>query len=88
MLIDPVLSEDGATVDVNIGPEVVRFIGFAPYDLVKMPVFETQKFTTSVQLQADTPRLLGTLSPPVNTGAEGSNKEDRIWLAFLTVFVQ
>jgi hypothetical protein len=86
--IDPVAEEDGITIHVSIAPEICRLAGYAPYSEVKMPVFETQKLSTAVTLRADTPRLLGTMSPPVNTGIEGGNKEDRIWLAFLTVFVE
>lgn len=83
--IDPVLGEDGVTVEVNVAPECVRLASQMDFQGVKMPVFETQKLTTAVTLRLNEPRLLGTMSRPVNTGAPGGNKEDRVWLAFLTV---
>lgn len=84
--IDPVLAEDGMTVDLNIAPESLRLVGETTYAEGTQPVFETQKLNTAVTTRIGQPCLLGTMSKPINTGAPGGNKIDRVWLAFITVF--
>ena len=85
MEIDPVLGEDGATVDLNIAPESIRLVGETKFAEAIQPVFETQKMNTAVTTSIGQPCLLGTMSKPCRTGAPGGNQEDRVWLAFITV---
>lgn len=85
MEIDPVLGEDGATVDLNIAPETLRLVGETKFGEAIQPVFETQKMNTAVTTSIGQPCLLGTMSRPCRTGAPGGNQEDRVWLAFITV---
>jgi hypothetical protein len=85
--IDPVLGEDGIHVDLMIAPESVRLVGEVVYGEGVQPVFETQKLITSITTTIGQPCLLGTMSKPYRTGAPGGNQTDRVWLAFITPFL-
>ena len=81
-------SEEAKTVDLNIAPESSRLAAIVPWGLtgeIPQPVFETQKCTAQISMPTGQPALVSTFSPPVNTGVPGGNKDDRVWLLFVTV---
>jgi hypothetical protein len=84
MEIDPVMGEDGHTVDFNVAPEYVRFVGQVTAAETTQPIFETQKLATAGTMGVGIPYFLGTMSRPVKSGAAGGNQDDLVWLAFLT----
>ncbi len=88
--LEPVLGPDGIMIDVNLVPQSVRYVGDhadgGPYPL-KTPIFETSKITTSITLRDGQPFFLGTLNPPFGNGLAREQKEQRVWLEFLTVDV-
>lgn len=76
------------SADLNLAPELMRVVAQIPQGLageISQPVFETQKSTTQVHTWVGQPALVSTLSPPTDTGAPGGNKDDRVWLLFVTV---
>ena len=82
--------EDGKSVDVNLAPVNTRVAATVRWGLpgeVFQPVFETQRSLTQVSMRIGQPTLVSTFSPPVNTGVPGGNKDDRVWLLFVTVTV-
>ena len=88
--LEPILGPDGITIDVNLVPQSVRYVGDhadgGPYPL-KTPIFETSKITTSISVRDGQPFFLGTLNPPFANGLAREQKEQRVWLEFLTVDV-
>jgi hypothetical protein len=85
--IDPVIGDDGAFADITIAPESVRLVGQTQFSDSIQPVFETQKLNVSIVTGIGQPCLLGTMSKPSRTGAPGGNQTDRVWLAFITPFL-
>ena len=88
--LEPVLGPDGITIDLNVVPQTVRYVGdHADGGLhpVKTPIFETSKITTSITVRDGRPYFLGTLNPPFANGLSREQKEQRVWLDFLTVDV-
>lgn len=82
------IGEDGQTVDLNLAPEHVKIIGMVPQTAngeIAQPLFETNKLTTQILTKLSQPTLIGTISPPVATGAPGANEANRTWLLFITV---
>ena len=82
--------EDGKSVDVNLAPVNTRVAATVRWGLpgeIFQPVFETQRCLTQVSMLIGQPSLVSTFSPPVNTGVPGGNKDDRVWLLFVTVTV-
>ena len=88
--LEPVLGPDGITIDVNLVTETTRYAGDhadgGPHP-VKMPIFEVSKITTSITVRDGQPYLLGTLNPPFSNGLAREQKEQRVWLNFVTVDV-
>ena len=88
--LEPVLGPDGVTIDLNLVPQSVRYVGDhadgGPHP-VKTPLFETSKITTSVTVRDGEPYFLGTLNPPFANGLAREQKEQRVWLDFFTVDV-
>ena len=88
--LEPVLGPDGITIDVNLVPQSVRYVGErvegSPHP-VKTPIYEVSKITTSVTVRDGQPYFLGTLNPPFGNGLAREQKEQRVWLEFLTVDV-
>ena len=82
--LDPVIGEDGYTIDFNVAPECVRLIGSLEYAGIKQPMFETQKLGTALTGGVGIPCFIGTMNRPVKTGAPSGNQEDRVVFAFLT----
>jgi hypothetical protein len=81
-------SEDRKTADLNLAPELVKFISRMPQGItgeILLPVFETQKSSSQVHTWVGQPALVSTMSPPTDTGIKGGNRENRVWLLFVTV---
>lgn len=88
--VEPVLGPDEITIDLNLVPQSVRYVGdHADAGLypAKTPIFETSKITTSVMVRDGQPYFLGTLNPPFANGLAREQKEQRVWLDFITVNV-
>ena len=94
MEVDPVLAEDGKTVELNIAPEFVRYCGalkgndFMEKHYPPQPVFENHRLNTSVALPGGHHALLGTFSPPRDTNVNGRQDDGKVWLAFVRVDVE
>lgn len=78
--VDPVISGDGKTVDLNLSPEIVRELGTDawPNDEVEArhraetPRFYTAKITSQIVAEPGKPTLVGTVRlPGANEGAPG-----------------
>ena len=88
--LEPVLGPDGITIDLNLVPQSVRYVGErveGGQHPVKTPIYEVSKITTSVTVRDGQPYFLGTLNPPFGNGLAREQKEQRVWLEFLTVDV-
>jgi hypothetical protein len=75
----------GSYLTVRAKPQISRLIGERQYTGTTQPVFGSQSLDTTTTVQLGVPRLLGTLSRPLNTGIKEGNQEDRVWFAFLTL---
>jgi len=90
--IEPVLSADGQTCDVNLVPQHIRLTGLRDIPAgagaapVSQPIFDCQKLLTSASLPSGAPLFLGTYTPPPAGAAEAGPEE--VWLAFLRVDAQ
>jgi hypothetical protein len=85
--IEPVFSPE-MLVDVNVVPQWVVYRGTlddgeATRQQPPLPLFSTQKITTSTTAPAGGYAFLGTMSPPRDSGANGRKDDGRTWLAFL-----
>ena len=88
MEVEMTIGEDGETVDLNVAPEHIKLIGMLPQNAngeITQPLFETNKLTTQILTKLSRPTLIGSISPPVATGAPGANEANRTWLLFVTV---
>jgi hypothetical protein len=88
--VEPTLQPDGETVDVTVAPEIVHFLGNDPQcpdKSVMQPIFDRQALNTSVTMKSGQWFLLGTQGPPHLSGVEGANKDEVVWLSFLTAEV-
>ena len=88
--LEPVLGPDGMTIDVSLVPQSVRYAGErveGSQHPVKTPIYEVAKVSTSITLRDGQPFFLGTLNPPFGNGLAREQKEQRVWLEFLTVDV-
>jgi hypothetical protein len=86
--VEPIIGPDGVTIEINLVPQTVRYVGDhengGPHP-VKTPIFEVSKITTSVAVRDGHPYFLGTLNPPFASGLAREQKEQRVWLDFITV---
>lgn len=88
--VEPVLGPDGIAIDLNLTPQSVRYVGErveGSQHPVKTPIYEVSKITTSITVRDGQPYFLGTLNPPFGNGLAREQKEQRVWLDFLTVDV-
>ena len=77
-------------IHITLIPEVSRFGGYTGPGDAKgppQPLIERQRITTSIMVTDGEPFLLGTLNPPFNNGVGTDQKEQRVWLDFLTAHV-
>lgn len=92
--VDPVISPDGKTIDLNIAPEFTLDMGSDAQmtlpdgdkerELITMPKFYTMKTQTSTTVTSGGSSLIGVLLPP--SGSEGPDGEKRV-LCFVTARV-
>ena len=72
--LDPVVSETGQQVDLNLAPEITRLAGFMENKADPnvggevQPLFIARKITTAVTCRPGVPFLLSTRSHPGTTG--------------------
>ncbi len=88
--VEPVIGPDGATIDLNMVPQNVRFSGETPVSLpyaLGQPLFETQKITTSLTVYSGTHLLIGTCNPPYQNGVAKDDAAAQIALEFVTAHV-
>ncbi|MBL9133903.1 MAG: hypothetical protein JNG86_22010, partial [Verrucomicrobiaceae bacterium] len=73
--------------DLGIGAHVsihfTRLSGTVPYTSIHHPIVETRRLVVSIRAAENRRQLLGTLNKPFANGLSTSNKEDRVWFAFL-----
>ena len=70
--VDPVLGEDGVTIELTLAPESVRFLGYNTYGDTRQPVFQTQKYNTAVIGTSGKPIFVGTRSKACRSGVAKS----------------
>lgn len=75
--------EGDAGLEVQLGVRLTHLSGTVPYTSIRHPVVETRSLTTTLRVIENRRTLLGTVSKPFATGFDGSNKENRVWFAFL-----
>jgi len=90
--LEPVVANDGQTVDINLVPQHVSLFAFrdeqarAVDAAISQPIFHTQKLTTSITAYNGEPLFLGTYTPPANNPEDP--KATETWLAFLRADMQ
>ena len=88
--IDPVLSEDKKTVDLNLAPDFTRLSGFVLHKADPkaggelQPLFVTRKVTTAVTCPVNVPTLLGTYSKAHHTGLAEADGDGSMGVMFVT----
>ena len=88
--VEPILEPDGITIGLNLTPQSVRYVGErveGSQHPVKTPIYEMAKISAGISVRDGQPYLLGTLNPPFGSGLAREQKEQRVWLDFLTVDV-
>lgn len=86
--VELTFGDDSRVVDLNMAPETARRLGIVKFGLLQdiyQPIYETQKIAAQASGFVGQPMLIGTFSPPMNTGVPGGNTVDRTWLLFVTV---
>ncbi|HZJ13790.1 MAG TPA: hypothetical protein VFD27_02005, partial [Chthoniobacteraceae bacterium] len=88
--IEPVLSEDFRSIEVNAVPQIVQFAGMLKANGIAAkyppsPVFTTRKVTTSVSCAAGVPAFFGTYSQPRETGVNERKDDNRTSLGYIRV---
>lgn len=84
----PQIGNDGRLVNLTLISEKSRLTGYSKgssQEKSQLPIIGTSRVTTSVMLNDGVPFLLGTFTPPVDDGIAPRQKENRIWLEFITV---
>lgn len=85
--LEPVLSPDGAAVDLNHLLSAITYLGnLDAKTLPAQPLFECRKFVSSLTIGMGKHVLAGTFNPPSPDGVNGRNKDDgRATLMFVRV---
>ena len=87
MEIQPTLAGNRDSVDLRIVPGRVTLVGKSTagqgFSTTEMPIFESQRVSTSAIVKINEPYLLGTMSqPPVSR--QDPDSANRVWFAFVT----
>lgn len=88
--VEPVISADKTTVDLNLVPLTVLYLGdrdLPNYSGFQQPIIQTQKTSTSARVRVGRPFLLSTPSTPSGTSLTKDQTEQRIWFPFITAHV-
>jgi hypothetical protein len=82
--IEPTIGSNGV-VDINLVPQMVRLVSNPGISTTypAQPVFECRKVTTSLSAALGEQAFIGTFNPPGNTGLNGQEDTDRVWLGFV-----
>lgn len=82
--LEPVISQDGKVVDVNLAPEMVRYAGAVEYGkasmsgqlvpLTEQPIFVSTKVTTALTLLSGQTAVIGMCTPVRDDGTIESTK--------------
>jgi hypothetical protein len=92
--VEPVAGSDGRVCDLNLVPQHVSLANFADLPgagddpATTQPFFNTQKLTTSVTTDENTPYYLGTFTPPPAQGSPNNAGSPEVWLAFVHTSIQ
>ncbi len=86
--VDPVVSPGGTLVDLNLAPEIVRFVGTYEtgpkvWAFSYRPIFATQKVTTAVTVEPGVDEIVAALTPREDT--LGDPRSDRVVLVICRV---
>lgn len=88
--VEPVLGEDGATVDTNFALTFIRHLG--PLEVTGIaktypprPLFESRKFNGSASATVGAQQFLSTFNMPVESSVNGRKDDGRVWLGFVRV---
>ncbi len=83
--IEPTMDESRSLVELRMSADHVGLADRSKWGQgtseVEMPLFESQRFNTSIQTPMGVPTLVGTLNPP----PVSKITPDRIWFAFATI---
>lgn len=75
-------------IELHIAPEHVDWVGTSVWgtgvSAQEMPEFESRRLTTSTNVRAGVPRMLGTVNRPPASKVEGDAGK-HVWFAFVTV---
>jgi len=88
--LEPVISPDGLTVDINHITQIVtprgplEFTGSATH-FPSAPVVETRRMTTSGEFAIGKQVLVGTCNPPPANGVNNRANDDRTWFLFVHI---
>jgi len=89
--VDPVVNEGGKTIEINIAPELVEFVGYSKYGKdeteVKQPIFYTMKASTSLTVASGSYVLLGVYTPRSTEGGAMIGDKSRRVLALMRASV-
>lgn len=81
------VGDDGKLVDMNLAPEFIKVVRVIPWHAsqdVYQPVFQTRKLSCQILCEMGKTKFVGAISTPVQAGVAGADKEDRLWLMFIT----
>ena len=86
--VEPQLAEDGATADLLLALEFVRYAGNLQVTGIAkkyppQPLFQTSKVTTPLYMTVGEQQLIGTFNTPAESGANGRKDDGRVWLGFV-----
>jgi hypothetical protein len=79
------IRRDEGVLQLIAKPQLSRLLCQRTYAGVQQPVFTAQSISTTRPARLGIPLFLGTLNRPLNTGLPESEKEDRVWFAFITL---
>lgn len=79
------IRRDEGVLQLIAKPQLSRLLCQRTYAGVQQPVFTAQSISTTRPARLGIPLFLGTLNRPLKTGLPESEKEDRVWFAFITL---
>ncbi len=76
--IDPVIGNDGESIQLNLAPEIVQFMGDNTIgkeeSLLRQPMFHSQKVSTALATKDGTYKLFGVFTPAESHARNGKGK--------------
>ena len=83
--VEVMLMEDHGKLEAVVSAEKVGYLGNHQILNCEQPSFRRQAINTSVTVVPGVPCLLGTMSPPKDSGVAAGQSDGRVWMTFLTV---